>query len=190
MGQPRRVGEIRLSPAARPAVTLHLHLTAANGDLSQRTDGVHRVQKGRLVAAQFGRQAQLDLEAVAQAGSDRHALCQQPGSAVENGDRAARPRVEAGRVDDQHRRAATAQKSPPCEMDRLARPAALGETRLLHAPQPLQRRQRLGLREAGQRVGEGPRRRHGARQGGGARVEPSGQAHGPASPSPGCSATT
>ena len=43
------------------------------------------------MAAQLGRQTQLDLEAVAQAGRDQHALGQQPGSAVENGGGAARP---------------------------------------------------------------------------------------------------
>ena len=48
------------------------------------------------------RQAQLDLEAVAQADSDQHTLGQQPGSAIENGGRATRPHVEAGRVDHQH----------------------------------------------------------------------------------------
>ncbi len=124
------------------------------------------------MAGQLGRQAQLDLEAVAQAGGDQHALGQQPGSAVENGGGAACPHVEAGRVDHQHRRPVAAQELPPGEMDRLAGAAAFGEARLLHALQPLQGRQGLGLGEARQRAGEGRRRRHGARQGGSAGVEP------------------
>ena len=56
--------------------------------------------------------------------------------------------------------------------DRLARTAALGEARLAHALQPLHGRQGLSPGEARQRGGEGLRRRLGARQGGGARVEP------------------
>ena len=159
-------------PAARPAVALHLHLHAGSGDLSERTDGIGRIQEGRFAAGQFGRQAQLDLAAVAQAGSDQHALGQQPGSAIENGGRAACPRVEAGRVDHQHRRPVAAQELPPGEINRFARSATFGEARLLQALQPLQGRQRPGLGEAGQRVGKSRRRRDGARQGGGARVEP------------------
>ena len=139
----------------RPAVAQHLHLRAGNGDLGERPDGVDRVQEGRFAARQLGRQAQLDLAAVAQAGSDQHALGQQPGSAIEHGGRAACPHVEAGRVDHQHRRPVAAQELPPGEIDRFAGAAAFGEARLLHALQPLQGRQGLGLGEARQRAGEG-----------------------------------
>ena len=103
--------------------------------------------------------------AVAQAQRDQHALGHQPGSAVEDGGGAAGPRVEAGRVDHQHRGPVAAQEPAPGEVDRLARAAALGETRLLQALQPLQGRQGLGAGEAGQGAVEGRRRRQGARQG-------------------------
>ena len=124
------------------------------------------------MARQLGRQAQLGLEAVAQASRDQHALGHQPGSAVENGGRAACPHVELGRVDHEHRRPAAAQELAPGEMDRLAGTAAFGEGRFLHVLQPLQRCQGLGTVEARQRAGEGRRRRHGARQRGSACVEP------------------
>ena len=101
-----------------------------------------------------------------------HALSQQPGSAVENGDGAARPHVEPGRIDHQRRRAVTTQESSPREMDRLAAASALAEARRLHTLQALQGRQRLSPGVTGQRSSEGLRRRHDPRQGGGARVEP------------------
>ena len=87
--EPRRVGGPALPPAARPALAQHLHLPAGSGDLGERADGVGGVQEGRLPAGQLRRQAQLDLEAVAQAGRDQDALGQQPRRAVEDGGRAA-----------------------------------------------------------------------------------------------------
>ena len=139
------------------------------------------------MAGQLGRQAQLDPAAVPQARSDQHTLDQQPGSAVEHRGRAAGSDVEAGRVDHQHRRPVAAQEPAPGQSDRLARTAALGEARLAHALKPLHGRQRLSPGEARQCGGEGLRRRLGACQGGGARVEPCRQqlklAHGePGSP--------
>ena len=170
--EPRGVGGLSLPPAAWPAVAQHLDLAAGNGDLSERPDGVGCIQEGRFMARQLGRQAQLGLEAVAQASRDQHALGHQPGSAVENGGRAACPHVELGRVDHEHRGPAAAQELAPGEMDRLAGTAAFGEGRFLHVLQPLQRCQGLGTVEARQRAGEGRRRRHGARQRGSACVEP------------------
>ena len=138
------------------------------------------------MARELGRQAQLDLEAVAQAGSDKQPLRHQPGSAVEDGGRATGPYIEAGRVDHQHRRPAAPQETPPGEIERLARRAAFGQARCLHAAQPLQRRQGLSPGITRQRAGQGFRGRHGTRQGGGAGVEPRRQhlevAHGPSSP--------
>ena len=86
------------------AVALHLQLHAGRGDVGERTDRVDGVQEGGFMTVQLGRQAQLDLAAVAQAGGDQHALGQQPWSAVENGGCAACPDVEVGRVDHEHRR--------------------------------------------------------------------------------------
>ncbi len=143
-----------------------------NGDLGERTDGVDGIQESRFTAIQFGGQTQLDLEAVAQADGDQNALGQEPRRAVENGGRAARPRVEAGRVDHEHRRPAAAQELAPGEMDRLARAAAFGEAGLLEAVQPLEGRHRLGPGEAGHRTFQGRRRRRRAGEGAGARVEP------------------
>ncbi len=144
------------------------------------------------MARQLGRQAQLDLAAVAQADRDQHALGQQPGSAIENGGCAACPYVEAGRVDHQRRRPVAAQELAPGEIDRFAGATALGQARRLHALQPLHGRQGLGLRVARQRGGQGLCRRHGARQGRRARVEPRRKhlevAHGASSPLPSGSA--
>ena len=57
-------------------------------------------------------------------------------------------------------------------MDRLARSAAFGERRFLHALEPLQGRQGLSAVEARQRAGEGRRLGNGARERGRTRVEP------------------
>ena len=93
--QPGRVGG-RPSPSSPAGCRAHLHLPAGNGDLGERTDGVDGIQESRFTAIQLGRQAQLDLEAVAQADGDQNALGQQPRRAVEHGGRAARS-VSRGR---------------------------------------------------------------------------------------------
>ena len=92
------------------------------------------------MAVQLGRQAQLDVTALAQTQRDQHAFGQQPGSAIENGSSAARAHVKARCVDHQHARPVTAQELTPGEMDWFARSPAFGEPRLLHALQPLQGR--------------------------------------------------
>ena len=142
---------------------------------------------------QLGRETQLDRAAVAQAGGDQHPLGQQPGSTIENGSCAAGTDIEPGRVDHQHRRPAAAQKPTPGQIDRFARTAALRETRLLHALQPLQRGQLPGLGETRQRASERGRRRLCTRQRSGVRVKPARQrlkpAHGDASSPPFGSAT-
>ncbi len=153
-------------------MTDHLHLSAGNGDLGERPDGVDGIEQGHFMTRQLSRQSQFDLQAVPQTGGDEHALRDQPGSAVEYGGRAAGLRIEVGRVDHQHRRSMAAHELPPGEKDRFARAAAFGETRLLHAPQPLEWRQCLGNGEARQRAGEGLFRRGGACQGGGTGIEP------------------
>ena len=122
-------------------LTNHLHLSPRNGDLGERPDGVHRIQQGPFMARQLGRQSQFDREAVAQTGGDQHALGDQPGGAIEYGGRPACLHVEVGGVDHQHRRSMAAHELPPGEKDRFAGAAAFGETRLLHAPQTLERRQ-------------------------------------------------
>ena len=172
------------------AVALHLQLHAGRGDVGERTDRVDGVQEGGFVTVQLGREAQLDLAAVAQASGDQHPLDQQPRSAIEDRSGAAGAHIEAGGIDHQHRRADAAQKPAPGQIDRLARTAALRKARLLHALQPLQRRQLPGLGEARQRAGE--RGRRSTRHGGGALVKPTRQrpqrAHGEVSSPPEASA--
>ena len=124
------------------------------------------------MTGQLGRQAQLDRVAIPEAGSDQHAVGQQPGSAIEHRGCAAGPRIEAGRVDHQHRSSVAAQEPTPGQSDRVARRATFRQTRLLHALQPLHWRQSLRLGETGQRAGEGFRGGLGAPQGGSVRVEP------------------
>ena len=159
--QPGRVGGRSLAPAARLAVAQHFHLPAGDGHLGQRADGVNGVQEGRFAARQLGRQAKFGLAAVAQAGRDQQALRQQPRGAVEHGGRSEGLRVGARCVDHQHRGSMAAQEPAPGEVDRLGRAGTLGKARLLHALQPLQRRQGLGGGEARHRGGEGRRRRRG-----------------------------
>ena len=138
------------------------------------------------MTGQLGREAQLDLAAVAQASGDQHPLDEQSRSAIEDGGRAAGAHIEVGRIDHQHRAPAAAKKPPPGQIDRVARTAALRKARLLQPLQPLQRRQLPGLREARQRAGERGRRR--TRHGGGALVKPTRQrpnhAHGEVSSPP------
>ena len=127
------------------------------------------------MTGQLGREAQLDLAAVAQAGGDQHPLGQQPRSAIEDRGCAAGAHIKAGGIDHQHRRAGAAQKPAPGHRDRFARTAALREARVLHALQPLQRRQFPRLGQARQRAGERARRRHRTGQGGGVLVKPARQ---------------
>ena len=161
-----------LAPAARLAVAQHFDALARTRHLRQRSDGIDRVEKGGFAAGQLGRQAQLDRAAVAQAGGDQQPLGQQPGSAIENGGRAARARVEAGRVDHQHRRPVAAQELAPGDMDGLAPGPAFGEPRLLHALQALQRPQRLRLGETRQCIRERRCGRNGTGQGSRVGVQP------------------
>ena len=154
------------------AVALHVQLHAGRGDVGERTDRVDGVQERGFVTVQVGREAQLDLAAVAQAGGDQHPLDEQPRRAIEHRGRAAGAHIEPGGIDHQYRRADAAQERAPGQIDRLARTAALRQARLLHALQPLQRRQLPGLGEARQRARERGRRRHRTDQGGGALVKP------------------
>jgi hypothetical protein len=137
----RVVARLFFPPAAGPAVAPHLDLHAGRGDLGERTDGVNRVEEGRFVAGQFGRQAQLDRVAVPQAGGDRQTFGQQPGGTVEHRGAAAGAYVEAGRVDHQRRRPVAAQEPAPGQSDRFAGTAALGKARLAHALKTLNGRQ-------------------------------------------------
>ena len=150
MDQLRPVGRLFFPPEAGPAVAPHLDLHAGRGDLGERTDGIDRVEEGRLVSGQFGRQAQFDRAAVPQAGSDRQTFGQQPWGTVKHRGAAAGAHVEAGRIDHQRRRPVAAQELAPGQSDRFACTAALGKARLPHELKPLNGRQGLRPGEARQ----------------------------------------